>query len=117
MRPSRPKAISPGRSPRRRGACAPRDARSGEAGEFSPLKRVCLTAKAACSPMASRRCWRLARGRNGGDGSMAGKTRFHPFNLKRVYAPAEESDGFRVLVDRLWPRGVAKDKVRIDLWL
>jgi uncharacterized protein YeaO (DUF488 family) len=48
---------------------------------------------------------------------MAGKTRFHPFNLKRVYAPAEESDGFRVLVDRLWPRGVAKDKVRIDLWL
>jgi uncharacterized protein YeaO (DUF488 family) len=41
----------------------------------------------------------------------------HPFKIKRVYAPAEESDGFRVLVDRLWPRGVAKEKARIDLWL
>jgi uncharacterized protein YeaO (DUF488 family) len=39
------------------------------------------------------------------------------FLIKRVYAPAEESDGLRVLVDRLWPRGVAKEKARIDLWL
>lgn len=37
--------------------------------------------------------------------------------LKRVYeAPAAE-DGTRILVDRLWPRGIAKDKARIDLWL
>ena len=37
--------------------------------------------------------------------------------LKRVYdAPADE-DGTRVLVDRLWPRGLTKDKARIDLWL
>jgi uncharacterized protein YeaO (DUF488 family) len=35
---------------------------------------------------------------------------------KRVYEPAEESDGFRVLVDRLWPRGLTKEKARIDLW-
>src|SRR5271169_3286308 len=41
----------------------------------------------------------------------------HPFRIKRVYAPPEEGDGFRVLVDRLWPRGIAKDKARIDLWL
>jgi len=39
------------------------------------------------------------------------------FLIKRVYAPAEESDGLRVLVDRLWPRGIAKEKARIDLWL
>lgn len=37
------------------------------------------------------------------------------FNIKRVYEDAEAGDGFRVLVDRLWPRGVKKDK--IDLWL
>jgi uncharacterized protein YeaO (DUF488 family) len=39
------------------------------------------------------------------------------FRIKRVYAPAEADDGLRVLVDRLWPRGIAKDKARIDLWL
>jgi uncharacterized protein YeaO (DUF488 family) len=37
--------------------------------------------------------------------------------VKRIYDKAEESDGFRVLVDRLWPRGVAKAKAQIDLWL
>jgi uncharacterized protein YeaO (DUF488 family) len=39
------------------------------------------------------------------------------FALKRVYEPPEPTDGTRILVDRLWPRGVAKDKARIDLWL
>jgi len=39
------------------------------------------------------------------------------FRLKRVYAPAEAGDGLRVLVDRLWPRGISKGKARIDLWL
>jgi uncharacterized protein YeaO (DUF488 family) len=38
------------------------------------------------------------------------------FSLKRVYDPAEESDGTRVLVDRLWPRGLSKDKAAIDHW-
>lgn len=37
--------------------------------------------------------------------------------LKRVYDPPEPSDGTRVLVDRLWPRGVAKADARIDVWL
>ena len=36
--------------------------------------------------------------------------------LKRVYEPAIKTDGFRVLVDRLWPRGLAKAKAKIDLW-
>lgn len=35
---------------------------------------------------------------------------------KRVYEPPAEEDGFRVLVDRLWPRGVSKDAARLDLW-
>ena len=37
--------------------------------------------------------------------------------VKRVYEPAVESDGFRVLVDRLWPRGVSKAEAKLDLWL
>ena len=37
--------------------------------------------------------------------------------IKRVYAPAAAGDGLRVLVDRLWPRGIAKEKARVDLWL
>jgi len=45
------------------------------------------------------------------------KGRAHPFRIKRVYEPAADDDGFRVLVDRLWPRGMAKEKARVDLWL
>lgn len=37
--------------------------------------------------------------------------------VKRVYATAAVDDGFRILVDRLWPRGISKEKVHIDLWL
>jgi uncharacterized protein YeaO (DUF488 family) len=36
--------------------------------------------------------------------------------VKRAYEPASADDGLRVLVDRLWPRGVTKAKARIDLW-
>src|SRR6516164_5349241 len=39
------------------------------------------------------------------------------FRIKRVYEPIAKDDGFRVLVDRLWPRGIAKAKAHIDLWL
>ena len=38
-------------------------------------------------------------------------------HLKRVYDDASTSDGYRVLVDRLWPRGVSKDKAKLDAWL
>ena len=37
--------------------------------------------------------------------------------LKRAYEPAEPSDGMRILIDRLWPRGVSKDKARLDDWM
>jgi uncharacterized protein YeaO (DUF488 family) len=37
--------------------------------------------------------------------------------IKRVYDPADKHDGFRILVDRLWPRGLTKEKSKIDLWL
>jgi uncharacterized protein YeaO (DUF488 family) len=36
--------------------------------------------------------------------------------VKRVHEPAEDTDGRRVLVDRLWPRGIAKEVARIDFW-
>lgn len=37
--------------------------------------------------------------------------------LKRVYDPFDEGDGCRVLVDRLWPRGISKENARLDFWL
>jgi uncharacterized protein YeaO (DUF488 family) len=37
--------------------------------------------------------------------------------LKRAYEPASKDDGLRILVERLWPRGVSKQRARIDLWL
>jgi uncharacterized protein YeaO (DUF488 family) len=36
--------------------------------------------------------------------------------LKRVYEPAVSNDGYRVLVDRLWPRGLSKEKAALDHW-
>lgn len=37
--------------------------------------------------------------------------------VRRVYEPASEEDGSRILVDRLWPRGLARDAARLDEWL
>lgn len=40
-----------------------------------------------------------------------------PVVLKRVYEKASTRDGYRVLVDRLWPRGLSKEAAKVDLWL
>lgn len=37
--------------------------------------------------------------------------------LKRIYEPYDKKDGYRVLVDRLWPRGISKERAHLDLWL
>lgn len=37
--------------------------------------------------------------------------------LKRAYDEPSKQDGLRILVERLWPRGVSKEKVAVDLWL
>lgn len=37
--------------------------------------------------------------------------------IKRIYDSSSKDDGFRILVDRLWPRGINKEKANIDLWL
>jgi uncharacterized protein YeaO (DUF488 family) len=37
--------------------------------------------------------------------------------IKRAYEPLERSDGFRILVDRLWPRGIKKEDAHFDVWL
>ena len=42
---------------------------------------------------------------------------FEMIKIKRAYEKPTEDDGYRILVDRLWPRGVAKNKAKIDLWL
>ncbi len=39
------------------------------------------------------------------------------FKMKRIYEAHEPDDGFRVLVDRLWPRGVKKEAAKVDLWM
>lgn len=38
------------------------------------------------------------------------------FRIKRIYDQAEKSDGLRILVDRLWPRGLKKEDAQIDEW-
>lgn len=37
--------------------------------------------------------------------------------IKRIYDAPEATDGYRILVDRLWPRGVSKERAALDLWL
>jgi uncharacterized protein YeaO (DUF488 family) len=48
-----------------------------------------------------------------------GSTRQNMYRVrvKRVYEPALDTDGVRVLVDRIWPRGVTKERAQVDLWL
>lgn len=40
----------------------------------------------------------------------------HDVNVRRIYEEPLETDGIRVLVDRLWPRGLSKEKARLDQW-
>jgi uncharacterized protein YeaO (DUF488 family) len=39
------------------------------------------------------------------------------FHLKRVYEEPSAADGYRILVERLWPRGLSKERAALDLWL
>lgn len=39
------------------------------------------------------------------------------FTIKRVYDPPSDQDGVRVLIDRLWPRGLSKERAKVDHWL
>lgn len=50
---------------------------------------------------------RAARGSRGSRG----------FEIKRIYAPRTATDGYRVLVDRLWPRGISRQRAALDAWL
>lgn len=40
-----------------------------------------------------------------------------PVKIKRVYEPPDKEDGLRILIDRLWPRGLTKEKAKVDEWL
>ena len=48
---------------------------------------------------------------------MAAKQSGPVFRVRRVYDPPEPADGLRVLVDRLWPRGITKERAAVDEWL
>ena len=37
--------------------------------------------------------------------------------FKRIYEDFSKTDGYRVLIDRLWPRGISKDRAKVDLWI
>ena len=45
------------------------------------------------------------------------RRRVRKLEVKRIYERSEPSDGYRVLVDRVWPRGLSKQDADIDLWL
>lgn len=48
--------------------------------------------------------------------TVSGHTVTMDVQIKRVYDPAEQGDGYRVLIDRLWPRGISKEHAALDLW-
>jgi len=48
---------------------------------------------------------------------MSGRIQSENVKLKRAYEPPSRSDGTRVLIDRLWPRGMKKTEVKIDEWM
>jgi uncharacterized protein YeaO (DUF488 family) len=54
----------------------------------------------------------ILRGFQEGVGRMAGD-----YFLKRIYEPYDPADGKRILIDRIWPRGISKTEAKIDLWM
>lgn len=42
---------------------------------------------------------------------------FNSISIKRVYDEPDSQDGYRILVDRLWPRGMTKERAALDLWM
>ena len=40
-----------------------------------------------------------------------------PVKIKRIYEPYSKDDGYRILIDRLWPRGIKKEEAHIDKWM
>lgn len=40
-----------------------------------------------------------------------------PILIKRIYEEAAKNDGYRILVDRLWPRGISKERAKLDEWI
>jgi uncharacterized protein YeaO (DUF488 family) len=74
--------------------------------------------KAARSTPAAARPERQMRSNPMGepDSRFGSRITWHQFRLKRVYLAPDAADGSRVLVDRLWPRGLSRERAQIDLW-
>jgi uncharacterized protein YeaO (DUF488 family) len=92
-----------------------------------PGRHLPLALAATPTPAGARQssgtqtCPTFSSGREVGPGlGVAGRHRgreMKPVRVKRVYDAPSSDDGVRVLVDRLWPRGVKRDSAKIDLWL
>jgi uncharacterized protein YeaO (DUF488 family) len=96
------------------------DNQSVKKGRDNPKGFCCQTREgcAAALPCQGDRpaLWLLRPSRDAGSGRDSFEGGFPMIRLKRIYDPPEETDGFRILVDRLWPRGVKKEKASIDHW-
>jgi uncharacterized protein YeaO (DUF488 family) len=68
-------------------------------------------------PLTETSCMELSRKKKSGRSGTQKIFSSRSIKLKRVYETPIKADGFRILVDRLWPRGIAKEKARVDLWL
>jgi len=60
---------------------------------------------------------RVSKGCDSGTDNIENMTHATDLHIKRVYDPPDEGDGIRVLVDRLWPRGLRKERAAVTLWL
>lgn len=69
------------------------------------------------SPFGLTLRWKQSRSARLTDRSPYNSSDINMIQLKRAYEPPSRSDGERILVERLWPRGLAKAKAAIDLWL
>jgi len=45
------------------------------------------------------------------------KTNVMDIHIKRIYEDASKTDGFRILIDRIWPRGISKEDAKLDEWM
>lgn len=83
--------------------------------EFVPPRPMRQAGRALASPEKFGLRWQQRDGSKEMAANKVAATK--TLKLKRVYEPPAASDGYRILVDRLWPRGLSKEKAHVDLWM
>ncbi len=79
--------------------------------------RVCYFVDLNVSVVYSRRCSRQKLGVKQVSNHLLQRPLYMKIVLKRIYNQSMPSDGLRILVDRLWPRGLSKEKAAVDVWM